>query len=102
MGRGLGNSEEVGKKSTKVGCNTQVHGSKARNLSVQLSLSQSNKNDVSFFFSVMFSLQQNWRRRGQSRFCLEAQTMYTHVSKCKKIKKGIFALLSIAATTGIK
>jgi hypothetical protein len=47
----------------------------------------------------MFSLQQNWRR-GRNRFCPEmgrgevvrwewAQTMYTHVSKCKneKIKK---------------
>jgi hypothetical protein len=43
----------------------------------------------------MFSLQQNWRRRGQKRFCIEAgvvvaQTMYTHVSKYKnnKIKGG--------------
>jgi hypothetical protein len=45
----------------------------------------------------MFSLQQN-QRRGQNRFCLElevgrrgvggevAQTMYTHVSRCKKDK----------------
>jgi hypothetical protein len=39
----------------------------------------------------MFSLQQNQRRRGKNRFCLEvvggvgelAQTMYIHVSKCK-------------------
>jgi hypothetical protein len=45
----------------------------------------------------MFSLQQNWRRRGWNRFCLEAgvggggrevaQTMHTHVSKCKNDKK---------------
>jgi hypothetical protein len=46
----------------------------------------------------MFSLQQNWRTRGQNRFCLEvgagsgvgggdvAQTMYSHVSKCKNDK----------------
>jgi hypothetical protein len=38
----------------------------------------------------MFSFHQNWRIRGWNRFCLEAeggeevaQTMYTHVSKCK-------------------
>jgi hypothetical protein len=48
---------------------------------------------MSFLF-LMFSLQQNWRTRGWNRFCSEvgigvAQTMYTHVSKCKndKIKK---------------
>jgi hypothetical protein len=45
----------------------------------------------------MFSPQQNWRTHGQKRFSPEvrgaegevAQTMYTHVSKCKndKIKK---------------
>jgi hypothetical protein len=42
----------------------------------------------------MFSLQQNPRTRGRNRFCLEAvgvgrevaQTMYTHVSKCKNDK----------------
>jgi predicted hotdog family 3-hydroxylacyl-ACP dehydratase len=41
----------------------------------------------------MFSLQHNWRR-GQNRFCPEAgctrevaQTMYTHVSKCKNNKR---------------
>jgi hypothetical protein len=38
-----------------------------------------------------FSLQQNQRTRGWNRFCLEAwgevaQTMYTHVSKCKNDK----------------
>jgi hypothetical protein len=41
----------------------------------------------------MFSVQQN-QRRGQNRFCLEvgdwgrelAQTIYTHVSKCKNNK----------------
>jgi hypothetical protein len=43
----------------------------------------------------MFSLQQNWRTRGQNRFCSEAkveevgdvaQKMYTHVSKCNNDK----------------
>jgi hypothetical protein len=45
----------------------------------------------------MFSLQQNWRRRGQNSFCLDAWglsmwgmggggTIYTHVSKCKNNK----------------
>jgi hypothetical protein len=46
----------------------------------------------------MFSLQQNWTRRGQNRLCLEigdwgrevwgevAKTMYAHVSKCKNNK----------------
>jgi hypothetical protein len=42
----------------------------------------------------MFSLQQNWRGRGENRFCLEVrggekvtQTMYTHVSKYKNDKR---------------
>jgi hypothetical protein len=41
----------------------------------------------------MFSLQQNQRRKGWNRFCLKvgwarevAQTMCTHVSKCKNDK----------------
>jgi hypothetical protein len=52
---------------------------------------------MSLLLSLIFCLQQNWRARGQNRFCPEvrcvggnvAQTMYTHVSKCKneKIKK---------------
>jgi hypothetical protein len=59
---------------------------------------------MSFLLSPMFSLQQNQRTRGQNRFCPEAgvgwgggagekegerevaQTMYTHVSKCKNDK----------------
>jgi hypothetical protein len=54
----------------------------------------------------MFSLQKNWKTRKQNRFCLEArvvglgggereagqggevaQTMYTHMNKCKNNKK---------------
>jgi hypothetical protein len=41
------------------------------------------------FYLTCFFLQRNQRTRGQNRFCLEvgggegAQTMYTHVSKCK-------------------
>jgi hypothetical protein len=71
-----------------------VHGSKVRNLSAELSLSQTSKNT----FLLPLCLQQNWRTRKQNRFYLEAvvggevaQTMYIHVSKCKnkfkKIKK---------------
>jgi hypothetical protein len=52
---------------------------------------------MSFLLSHMFSLQQNQRTKGQNSFCLEvgdggvvAQTMYTHVSKCKNDKIKIF------------
>jgi hypothetical protein len=44
----------------------------------------------------MFSLQQNWRRRGWKRFLLEAveegvaQTMYTYIDKIKGEKKKKF------------
>jgi hypothetical protein len=49
-----------------------------------------------FLLSLMFSLQQNQRIRGQNEFCPEAggrgreevaQVMYTQVSKCKHNKK---------------
>jgi hypothetical protein len=56
-----------------------------------------------FLLCLTFSPQQNWRIRGQNRFCLEArvrgkweeemaQIMYTHVSRCKndKIKLKFF------------
>jgi hypothetical protein len=49
-----------------------MHGSNARNLSVELSLSEVNKHAMSFLLSLMFSIQQNWRR-GQNRFCLEVR-----------------------------
>jgi hypothetical protein len=52
-----------------------------------------------FLLSLMFSLQQNQRRRGRNRFSWKrglggrwevggevARTMYTHVSKCKNNK----------------
>jgi hypothetical protein len=38
-----------------VGCNTHVHGSNARNLSVELSLSQDSKNAVVLIISSVFS-----------------------------------------------
>jgi hypothetical protein len=84
-----------------------VHGSNTKNLPAYPSLSQARKNAMSFILSLMFSLQQNWRR-GQNRFCLEAsgvgsgegvkrqqgeiaQTMYTHRIKCiNKFKKNCF------------
>jgi hypothetical protein len=80
----------------KLGCNTQVHRSNARKLSVQLSSAQASKNLMSFLLTIMFSLQQNGTSRGRNKFCSEvggevkvAQTMYTHENKCKnhKIKK---------------
>jgi hypothetical protein len=75
--------------------NTHGHGSNARNLSVQLSLSQTSKNNMSLLLSFKFSLQQN-ERRGQNMCCLEArrgvglgevaQRMFTHVNKYKNDK----------------
>jgi hypothetical protein len=41
-------------------------------LSAELSLSQTSKNAISFLLSLMFSLQQNWRRRGWNRVCPDA------------------------------
>jgi hypothetical protein len=73
-----------------VGCNTQGYGSNARNLFVELFLSQTSKNAMFFLLSLMFSLQQNQRTRGQNRFCLKrggvAQIMYTQISKCTSDK----------------
>jgi hypothetical protein len=63
--------QEVVKRSGRdEPCNTQVH---VRNLSVELSLSQTSKTAMSSLLSLMFSLQQNWRIRGQNRFCPEAR-----------------------------
>jgi hypothetical protein len=64
--------QEVVKRSGRD--NTYVHGSNARNLSVELSLSQTSKNAMFFLLSFifMFFLQQNQRTRGQNSFCLEA------------------------------
>jgi hypothetical protein len=50
--------------------NTQVHGRNSRNLSVELSLSQTSKNAMSFLFTLKFSHHEN-QRRGQNRFCPE-------------------------------
>jgi hypothetical protein len=66
MGRGLGSSEEVWQRQTNVGCDTLVHGSSARTLSVYLSLAQTSKNAESFLLSVMLSLQQNWIQEGRT------------------------------------
>jgi hypothetical protein len=51
---------------------------------------------LSFLLSLMFSLQQNWRTRGENRFCLGAEVVgdgwgrqpkqCTHISKCKTDK----------------
>jgi hypothetical protein len=64
------------------------------------------KNTMSFLLSLMFSLQQNWRTRGQNRFCLESRgwgewcpKQFIPVSKYKndKIKKNKikFLILSV-------
>jgi hypothetical protein len=37
-----------------MGCNTDIHGNNTRNLSVQLSLSQTSKNAMLFLLSFMF------------------------------------------------
>jgi hypothetical protein len=72
-----------------VGCNSQVHESNARNLSVSLSLSHTRKNPMSFIFSV-FSSSKSENNKAEHVLpgsgigkCTVAQTMYTHVSKCK-------------------
>jgi hypothetical protein len=78
-----------------VGCNTQVHGRNARNLSVQLSLSQTSKNTLSFLLSPVFSSTKSENKRVEQVLPRRvwglaggkvAQTMYTHVSKCKNDK----------------
>jgi hypothetical protein len=69
-----------------------MHGNNIRNLPVKLSLSQTSKNAMFFLLSFMFFLQQNWRTKGQNRFCPEVgwgkvvQIIYTHVSKYKNDK----------------
>jgi hypothetical protein len=74
-----------------------MHGSNARNLSIQLSLTS--KNALFFLLLLVSSLRQNWGKR-QNRFCLEeregglkekeevgdsqggmAQIMYAHMNK---------------------
>jgi hypothetical protein len=82
-----------------VGCNTHVHGSNARNLSVWLFLSQTRK---TLCFSCYLScfLFNEIREQEGGQFCLGArdmvQIMYTHVSKRKNSnKKNIIPLHSI-------
>jgi hypothetical protein len=52
-----------------------MHGSNARNLSVQLFLSQITKNGMSFLLSLMIYFQKNWTI-GQNRYCLEARGVW--------------------------
>jgi hypothetical protein len=72
-----------------------VHGSNARNLSVYPSLPQTSKNTVFLIVSYVFSstklenkrVEQVLPRKGGDGMSGEvAQTMYTHVSKCKNDK----------------
>jgi hypothetical protein len=64
-------------------------------LSLYSYLFQSSKNAISFLLSLMFSLQQSWRKSEQNRFCIEAgcvgREMYTCVIKCSNSTKKIVA-----------
>jgi hypothetical protein len=53
-----------------VGCNTHVHGSKAR-ISLHSYLYLKLANAMSFLLSLMFSLQQNWRQEDGTGTALE-------------------------------
>jgi hypothetical protein len=74
-------------------CNTHVHGSNARNFSVQPSLPQSSKNAMSPLLSLMFFFNKiteqegrtNSAGSGMGRGEKVTQTMY-NVSKCKNNK----------------
>jgi hypothetical protein len=72
-----------------VGCNTHVHGSNAKNLSVELSLSQTSNNAM-FFLSLVLEnkIGEQEVRTGSAWKCGRkvAQIMYTHVNKCKNDK----------------
>jgi hypothetical protein len=65
-----------------------MHGNNNNNRSVKQSLPQSSKNAMFFLLSLMFSLQQSWRRKGWNRFCLEVgvKRWPNNVSKCKNYK----------------
>jgi hypothetical protein len=77
-----------------VECNTQLHESNARNLSVYLSLSQTRKKYIHlsyYLLSFLFSKIRQEEGRAVSSWklgkeCLMAQAMYTHVSKCRNDK----------------
>jgi hypothetical protein len=71
-----------------VSFNIQVHGSNARNLSVELSLSQTSKNAVFLIIAYVFSSTKSEKRAQQVLHGAEwgAQTMYTHVRNVKMVK----------------
>jgi hypothetical protein len=74
-----------------MGCNTLVHGSNTRNLSVYPSLSQANKNAMSFYYHscLLFSKIGEEGRTGSAWKPVGGggtQIMYTHVSNVKMIK----------------
>jgi hypothetical protein len=91
MGRGPRNSEEVW---NPCGCKHKWMEAMLKT-SLYSYLFPKLSKMISFLLSLMFSLQQN-QRREQNRFCWKcvlgrrweewevAQTMYTHVSKCKR------------------
>jgi hypothetical protein len=95
MGKRPGSSEEICQIGTNVSCNTQFHGSSAKNHSVYLSLSLTSKTLCFFLqFSMFFSSTKSMKKRAEQVLSgsggwgalSQAMSMYTHVSKCKNDK----------------
>jgi hypothetical protein len=68
-----------------------MHGNNARNLSVQISSSQTSKNAMFFLIISCFILNKIREQKGRTGSAWKgwgevAQIMYTHVSKCKNYK----------------
>jgi hypothetical protein len=61
-----------------MGCNTHVHGSNARNLSIYLFLSHTSKNNI-FYYLLCFPSNKFEEQEGRIG---GAPIMCTHVSKC--------------------
>jgi hypothetical protein len=84
--------QEIGKRSGRdEPIKVVIHMCMEAMLGISVQLSQASKNTMSFLLSLMFSLQQNPRRRRQNRFCQEVggggeevASLYTDVIKCKK------------------
>jgi hypothetical protein len=92
MGRGLGSSEAGRDEPIGVVILMCVEAMLGISLYSYLYLKLAKHHTFLIIFYIFFLLQ-NWRTREWSRFCLEAgwrgevaQTMYTHISKCKTIR----------------
>jgi hypothetical protein len=80
-----------------VGCNEQVHRNSPRNLSVELSLPQTSKTICFSYYLLCFLFNKIGEQEGRTGSTQKqggglgsevvvAQTVYTHVSKCKSDK----------------